>query len=238
MRISMREFVPAEWTVPQNPITGGMGALAALADFVNAKYAVPQDPVSDAQRRRGTGDFVWARYVVPQNPVSDAQQRLTPMCASGCGSKKRGTGDFVPGLFAVPQDPVSDANRQAARALGTLVPSAPMYPIPENSVLAAFQAQGLAGLGCGCQGDNCSSCGCGCGGGLGQVSTELSQIGTDISAGNWAQALGTDTIFSIPVWIYLAGGALLWVGIFSGGEHSRYSRARKAGSRAISTYSS
>lgn len=201
MRISMREFVPGSWTVPQNPITGGMGRLAALADFVNGKFAVPQNPVSDA---RGMGDFVNGRFAVPQNPVSDANRTAVAQLA--------------------PLD----------HALGELTPSGPMYPIPMNSVLAAFRSQGMAGIGCGC---GCGgSCG-GCSQGMGDISTDLSTLSSDLMSGNFSKALGTDTIFSIPVWVYVAGVAVLSVAVFSGGEeHSRYGRAKRAAKAARSAY--
>lgn len=66
----LAEFVPASFTLPENPIVrNGVG------DFVNARFAVPQNPILDA----GLGDFVAASYALPQNPILDA-----------------GVGDFVP----------------------------------------------------------------------------------------------------------------------------------------------
>lgn len=199
MRISMREFVPGRWSVPQNPITGGIG------------------------------DFVPGMFVVPENPVMR-------------GSKP-GVGDFVAGKFAVPQNPVADANQMAVGRLasvnagmGDITPTAPMYPISLNSVLAAYRSQGLAGLGCG-GGSDCS-CGGSCGGcGMGNVSSDLTTLTTDISAGNLGKAFGSDSIFGVPVWVYAASVVVLGVAVFSGGEeHSRYGRARRAYKAARSAY--
>lgn len=57
-RYALSEFVPASWSVPQNPITGGMG------EFVPGSFVVPENPVM-----RGMGDFVPGAFVVPQQPA-------------------------------------------------------------------------------------------------------------------------------------------------------------------------
>jgi hypothetical protein len=44
MRIALAEFVPAAFTVPQNPVTDANG-LSGLADFVPGAFTVPQVPV-------------------------------------------------------------------------------------------------------------------------------------------------------------------------------------------------
>lgn len=67
MRIALREFVRGAWTVPQNPITGGMG------DFVPGRFAVPQVPVvTGLGRLSALRDFVPGSFTVPQVPVVTA----------------------------------------------------------------------------------------------------------------------------------------------------------------------
>lgn len=160
---------------------------------------------------RALGLFVPGHFVVPQNPVGMG------MLADFVPGKftvpenpvMRGVGDFVPGKFAVPQTPVG---------MGYLVPTDVMYTFDQNSVLAAAEAAGMAGLGCGCAQqpgvDDCGGCGGRCGGcsggmqGLGTLSTDFSAWTADIQAGN-IENIFTDTIVGIPVWGWVAGAYVL-----------------------------
>ncbi len=83
----LAEFVPGWWSVPQNPITGGMGS---LADFVPGAFAVPQTPIALS----GLSEFVGGKFVVPQNPVLDAAGLSGCGGSCGCGGKCRGMGDI------------------------------------------------------------------------------------------------------------------------------------------------
>lgn len=52
------------------------------------------------------------------------------------------------------------------------------------------------------------------------ISTELAQLSLDVQAGNYSGALLTDTIFCIPVWVYLAVVGAFWLD-HEIGEHRR-----------------
>jgi len=214
----LREFVPASWSMPENPFLGP--GMAGLRDFVAANFTMPPQPA-------GIGDLVPGSFSVPSVSMMVG---LTPPQPSGIG-------DFV----------------------GT----AAMYPIPQNSVLAAAgslaQSGGLsisagnitsgytstdpgAGLsGCaGGVGHECADCkaGRGCHGGmsgLGQITTDLSNMFGNLTSMNWSGAwgnlttlMGEPVIGTVPVWMIAGGGLLAWALLFSGGEHSRYRRGRKA----------
>lgn len=198
----LREFVPAKWSIPENPFTPG---LAGLADFVPAKFTLPPQP-------------------------------------AGIGRLGR-LADFVPATFTLPPQPAG---------IGDFVGTAGMYPITPNSVSAAVAAnpnigtwptQGISGLGCG------GDCGCGgkCGGhgmsGLGQAMTDFGNAFTSLTQGNISAAgtsfmsfLEDPAIGTIPVWMIGGGALLVYALFFSGGEHSRYQRAKKASSAARRAY--
>jgi hypothetical protein len=135
--------------------------------------------------RINLGDFVAAQYAVPENPI-----------VRGMGDLR----DFVGAQFAVPENPIM-------RGVGNLVPTAPMYPIQPNSVIGAWRAAGMSGVGCGASHDDC---GCGCsGGGMGQVTlasfaapftTAFTDIGTAFSTGSLTPLTMTD-------WLVLGGSA-------------------------------
>jgi hypothetical protein len=189
----LREFVPASWTIPENPFLGP--GMAGLREFVPAKFTLPPQPA-------GIGMFVPAKFTLPPQPA--------------------GVGDFV----------------------GT----AEMYPIPQNSVTAAaaanpnmasWETMGMSGLGCG------GGCGCGgkCGGGMGQLSTDFGNTVSNLSSGNFTGAwssfmsfLEDPLIGTVPVWMIGGGALLAYALFFSGGEHSRYSRGRKASAAARRAY--
>lgn len=200
----LRAFVPATWTIPENPFTPGM---AGLSDFVRAKFTLPPQP-------------------------------------SGIGQLHA----FVPACFTLPPQP----------ALGDLVSTASMYPIPQNSVLQAAMASNPAtwgseginvtGISYGMSG--VGDCGCGCGGkcgggmrGLGQAATDFGNIFSNASTGNWSGAwtsfttfMGDPLIGTVPVWMIAGGAALAWALFFSGGEHSRYQRGKRASAAARRAY--
>ena len=96
--------------------------------------------------RSQLGDFVGGAFALPENPVL------------------RGMGDFVDGKFALPENVVMRG--QMGVGMGSLLPSAPMYPIPQNSVITAWREAGMSGVGCGC---GCNGADDGCGKGMGQV---------------------------------------------------------------------
>lgn len=188
-----------------------------LRDFVPGRFAVPQNPIVP-----GLSAFVPGRFVLPQVPVVTMQ--------------RNSLGEFVPAQYTLPQNPITDAI-----GIGDLTPTAPLYPIPENSVLQGAQDMGLAGLGCGCGcGGNCG----GCGGGMSGISDDFTQLVADLGAGNFSaawsdftKALAQPVVGSVPLWVVVGSGLLLWVGVFSGGEqHSRYHRARRAYRAARGAY--
>lgn len=203
----LREFVPASWTIPENPFLGP--GMAGLRDFVPAKFTLPPQPA-------GIG-------------------RLS---------------DFVPARFTLPPQPAG---------VGDMVSTGQMYPIPINSVIAAAQSGGpMAGwksegidassLSYGLGGH--SDCGCGCGGGcgggvggLGQAMTDFGNTVSNLTSGNFNGAWSSFMTFlsdpafgSVPVWMVAGGGLLIYTMFFSGGEHSRFSRGRKAYSAGRRAY--
>jgi hypothetical protein len=138
----------------------------------------------------------------------------------------------------------------------------PGVVMPEDRLQNMGGFSGLAGCGCGGKcGGGCgcgSACGCGgrCKGGLGQDSStdatmapipaptmpvdltgDLSTFASTFtsSLSGPLQALSTSTILGVPAWVWLAGGALLYVWMFTGGrKYSRASRVKKRVSRAKS----
>jgi len=210
----LRAFVPASWTIPENPFLGP--GMAGLADFVNARFTLPPQPSGIGQLHA----FVPAQFTLPPQPA-------------GVGR----TGDFV----------------------GT----AEMYPLMQNSVLTAAASSpasswmteginvpgvtyGMSGVGhvhgdCGC-GGRCGGCGGGMSG-LGQATTDFGNMVTNLTGGNFSGAWSsfmnfmTDPLIgSVPVWMIAGGGLLLYAFVFSGGEHSRYQRGRKASAAARRAY--
>jgi hypothetical protein len=77
--------------------------------------------------------------------------------------------------------------------------------------------------------------------GLGDFSSDVSQVGSDLMSGNFSQALGVDTISGLPTWVWLTGGIILYMFFFGGGDYSRAKRAgraaRKAKRAAVAEYS-
>jgi hypothetical protein len=99
-------FVDGSWTVPMNPITGGMGR---LGDFVLGNFAVPQTPVVTS----GVGAFVDAMFTVPENVIdltrsADGSFGLGDDCGCGCG----GGGGCGGGLGTITDDMMNWASGQ------------------------------------------------------------------------------------------------------------------------------
>ena len=189
---------------------------AHLGLFVPGNPTLPPQPAGIGRLR----DFVPAAFSLPPQPA-------------GIG----GLRDFVAAAFTLPPQPAG---------IGTFVPTASMWPITQNSVLeGSDQMTYVNGLGhlhgagdCGCGG----SCG-GCGHGMSGISTDITQLFNDLTAGNWSQA-GTDfmtlmeepVVGTVPLWVFLGGGLFLWAFLFSGGEHSKYQRGRRASAAARRAY--
>jgi hypothetical protein len=148
----------------------------------------------------GLGELQPGWFVVPQNPVD------------GPISYIRGIGDILAtGGFAVPQNPVTGYSGGSVLPIG-------VQPGTPGTLNNKPISSGLHGCGCG---GGCGSCGSG----MGDISAEFTQLTSDLSNGNYTQALTSDTLFSIPVWAY---GLILAAMVFSGGKESHYSRARRA----------
>ncbi len=151
----------------------------------------------------GLGDLLPGFFVVPQNPITDAQ---------GVTYVPR-IGEILPGSYAVPQNPIKDY--MAGRL--NLIGREPGVPGKVNGKLS----------GCGC-GGSCGGCG-----GLGDISTDISKFTTDLTAGNFSQAI-QDSIIGVPVWAIAGALALLF---FAGGEsHSYYGRSRRASRAARAAF--
>jgi hypothetical protein len=167
---------------------------AGVGEFVGARFTLPQDPILDAS---GLGEFVSANYTLPQNPILDAMSGGT------------GLSEFVFANFTLPQNPILDAG------VGDMVDTAPMYPIPINSVMQEVESGGLGDCGCGCGGDG------GCGGGLGALTDDISSFFST----QWANIQAGD-MTTIALW---GGGALvLALLLFSGGKgRSAYATGKR-----------
>jgi hypothetical protein len=156
----------------------------------------------------GLGDLLTGYYVVPQNPLQMAQEGV---------SVKPALGDFVAASFVVPQNPL------LAQITGTVAPigqGAAGTPLMRKKRPTSSMS-GLGGCGCGCSGG-----GGGCGGGMGTLSTDLSQFTSDLTSGNISQAIFTDTISGIPVYVIaaLAVGTMYLLGA---GEKSGTGRGKR-----------
>jgi hypothetical protein len=120
----------------------------------------------------GLADFVGGKFALPENPVMRGNLS--------------GLADFVGGKFAVPENTVL---RGSLGNVGNFVPSAPMWPIPQNSVIQDWTAAGMSG------------CGCGCDQGMGQLSlssitapftTAFADLSTAVSTGSFSSLTTTD----------------------------------------------
>src|SRR5487761_2036699 len=102
-------------------------ASASLGVFVPGLWTLPENPVGEGLG--GLHEFVPGRFKLSENPIV-----------------RKGVGDFVRARFTLPPVPAG---------IGDLVDDRPLYPIPENSVLAGARAMGLAS----CRGCRCGGCG-------------------------------------------------------------------------------
>jgi hypothetical protein len=218
----LREFVPANWTIPENPFFPGM---AGLREFVPARFTVPPQPAGIGRLRRGTGDFVPARFSLPPQPA--------------------GIGDFVgtPYMYPIPQNSVIVDAGSVNYQGGLTIPSS---AINTGGMTFVDPGAGVPGLGCARgSGHECAGCksGHGCGGGLGQAMTDFGNTFTNLTSGNTSGAwtsfmafLEDPAIGTVPVWMVGGGALLVWALFFSGGDHSRYSRGKKASAAARRAY--
>jgi hypothetical protein len=210
----LREFVHATWTIPENPFFPGMAGLRA---FVPATFTLPPQPA-------GIGDFVNATFTLPPQPA--------------------GIGDFV-GTGAMYPIPINSVLAGAASINQTgglsITPSSVTAPFGNIDPGASSGVSGLSGCG--------GECGCGgsCGGhglsGLGQASADFSTTFTNLTSGNWSGAWTSFMSFlqdpafgTVPIWMIGGGVLLIYALFFSGGEHSKYSRAKKATTAARRAY--
>lgn len=220
----LKEFVHASWTIPENPFYPGM---AGLREFVPARFSLPPQPAGiGGFRRRGTGDFVPARFSLPDQPS--------------------GIGDFVgtPYMYPIPQNSVIVDAGSVNYQGGLTIPAS---GINTGGMSFTDPGQGVPGLGCaGGSGHECSGCksGHGCGGGLGQAMTDFGNTFTNLTSGNtsgaWTSFMAflSDPVFgsTVPVWMVGGSALLAWALFFSGGDHSRYSRSKKASAAARRAY--
>lgn len=212
----LREFVPAKWSIPENPFFPGMAGLRA---FVPANFTLPPQPAGIGR----LSAFVPAMFTLPPQPA--------------------GVGDFVGTAGMYPITP----NSVTAAASGSNPASWATMGSPIAALTSGFSmanpGAGVSGLGCG------GDCGCGgsCGGhgmgGLGQATTDFGNTVSDLTSGNFSGAwtsfmsfLEDPVIGTVPVWMIGGGALLVYALFFSGGEHSRYQRGKKASAAARRAY--
>jgi hypothetical protein len=161
----------------------------------------------------GLGELQPGWFVVPQNPMD------------GPVSYVQGIGDILAtGGFAVPQNPVVSRSSGVIQPIGT-------QPGAKAMINGKAVSGGVSGMGCGC---GTSAGSCGCGGGMGDISAEFTQFSTDLTNGNFTNAIINDTFFGVPVWAY---GIMAGILLFAGGEkHSYAGRARRASRAAASAF--
>lgn len=148
---------------------------------------------------RALGELLPGWFDVPQNPITQQAYGVayTPTL-----------GEIMPGSYAVPQNPMMDFTRGNVLPIG-------MKPGVKGQING--QPVGVSGVGCGCGG----SCGGGCGGGMGDISTDLSTFMADLTAGNFSQALFTDTIMGFPAYAAVGVVAVAALWFFGGTGDSR-----------------
>jgi len=167
----------------------------------------------------GMGEILPGWFAVPQNPVDVGMSGV---------SYTPGIGEILPGSFVVPQNPLKAFTTGNVKLIGQT----------GGSGGGSGQLNGVAvsDCGCGCGGHG----GCGSGGGMGQLSlsnvgSEFTTFTTDLTAGNFTQALTVDTLFGFPAGITLATAAL--AAYFLLGPSTGPSRVARA-HRAYRTYAS
>ena len=67
--------------------------------------------------------------------------------------------------------------------------------------------------------------------GVGDFSSDISKIGTDLSAGDFSMA-SQDPVLNVPAWVWLSGAVIAYMFLFTGGPESRVSRSRRASKAA------
>jgi len=148
----------------------------------------------------GLGDLLPGWFAVPQNPVE------------GGVSYTPGIGDILPAVYVVPQNPLKDYTAGRVALIGQ-----------QSNTPGQLNGQKVGGCGCGCGGSGA----CGGHGGMGDISTDFSQFTTDLTSGNFSQAL-QDPILGVPSSMWMVGVAAAFL-LFSGSTGpSRYQRARSA----------
>jgi len=191
---TLGDFVPASYTVPQNPVlalkSNGMG------DFVPAWFSVPQNTVRDAMGLSGLGEPCWyyddlASYdLMAQGLIRDGLQCIRGGYHTGARRALNGLGE--PGCWYFDDRAPYDLLSQGAIRDG------------EECIRGGYRIDGLNGLGCGCGG----GCGGKCGG-MGAVDTSFSGTGIVSSLGS---TLGITSLPAIPNWVVygVVGLAILW----------------------------
>ena len=169
---------------------------------------------------RALGELLPGWYDVPQNP----------MAARNYGVAYTPTlGEIMPGSFAVPQNPMKNFTAGNVQPLA-VAPGAPGQvngaPVMPGSGSGMSGCGGSCGGACGCNGQ--------CGGGVGDISSDLSQFMSDLTAGNFTQALTVDTIAGFPSWAVVGGVVAIGLYFFAGTGDSRAKSAYKTVRRKVS----
>lgn len=155
---------------------------------------------------RALGELLPGWFDLPQNPLM----------ASTYGVAYTPTlGEIMPGSFTIPENPLWNIGTGTVKPIGVM-PGAP-------GQINGQPIGGVSGVGCGCGGGH-GSCGCS-GGGMGDISTDLSMFMADLSAGNYSQALFTDTIMGFPAYAVIGILAVGAMYVFGGTGDSRATRA-------------
>ena len=213
---SLREFVPATWTIPENPFLGP--GMAGLAEFVPGSFTLPPQPAGigafvDASftlppQPAGVGDLVstMPMYPIPQNSVLQNAASIAYQNGLKVGDVHYGLGQAPPPTLAQrfqtwqtgPHPYLQDLVNTQQQLLASGHPIAAYQAARHPWGTWALQAwqrgnqslqqtpSGVSGIG---------DCGCGCGGhcgggmsGLGQAATDLSASFSSIASGNWSGA--------------------------------------------------
>jgi len=167
---------------------------------------------------RALGELMPGWYDIPQNPLM----------ASNYGVAYTPTlGEIMPGSFTIPENPLWNIGTGTVKPIG-IQPGAPGQI---NGQPVATRSGSGSGMGCGCGGGH-GSCGCG-GGGMGDISTDLSTFMADLSAGNYSQALFTDTIMGFPSYAVIGVLAVAGMWFFGGTGDSRATKTYRTVRRKV-----
>lgn len=181
----------------------------------------------------GLGDLTSGFFVVPQNPLQLAAEGV---------SRVPSLGEFLVGSFVVPQNPFWAYAAGMVQPLGQGAAGHPILNMRKGSSGKGWgydtpdTEKGMGRLGCGGgAGGGTGGCGCGCSGamGMGDITTDMSTLTSDITAGNYSNAF-SDTIMGFPAWAYLVGAAALYFFLAAPSEGaSRIHRGRRRLASAI-----